>query len=62
MDLNQLNTFFTLAKTRSFTRYAQKRFITQSAVSRAIRELENSLDHSLIKKKGQFLYLCEEKP
>jgi DNA-binding transcriptional LysR family regulator len=52
MDLYQLKTFYTLARTKSFTRCAQELFITQSAVSHAIRKLENSLDQTLVIRKG----------
>ncbi len=57
MDLYHLKTFFTLAKIKSFTRAAEMLFVTQSAVSHAVKKLENSLDTPLILRKGKNLSL-----
>lgn len=57
MDLYHLKTFFTLAKVKNFTRAAEQLFITQSAVSHAIKKLENSVDTPLIKRQGKALDL-----
>lgn len=59
MDLYQLRTFFFLAKVRSFTRAAGLLFVTQSAVSHAIKKLETSLDTPLIVRKGRTVGLTE---
>ena len=48
MDLNSLKTFFTLAQTGNFSRCARRLFVTQSAVSHAIKRLEGSLDLELV--------------
>lgn len=48
MELNTLRTFFTLGQTRSFSKCAQKLFVTQSAVSHAIKRLEGSVEQQLI--------------
>ena len=48
MDLNTLKTFFTLVQTGNFSRCANRLFVTQSAVSHAIKRLEGSLDLELV--------------
>ena len=57
MDLYHLKTFFFLAKERNFTQAAQRLFVTQSAVSHAIKKLETSLDTSLFTRQGKTLDL-----
>ncbi|MCP4719689.1 MAG: LysR family transcriptional regulator [Desulfobacteraceae bacterium] len=57
MDLYHLKTFFTLAKVKNFTKAAGLLFVTQSAVSHAIKKLETSLDTPLIKRQGKVLSL-----
>lgn len=48
MELNTLKTFFTLAQTGNFSKCAEKLYVTQSAVSHAIKRLEASIDQQLI--------------
>jgi DNA-binding transcriptional LysR family regulator len=48
MELNTLRTFFTLGQTRSFSVCARKLFVTQSAVSHAIKRLEESVNQQLV--------------
>lgn len=60
MDLNKLKTFYTLAQTKNYTRCAEKTFVTQSAVSHAIRGLEESLDLVLVNKKKSSFSLTKE--
>ncbi len=57
MDLYHLKTFFLLAKVKNFTQAAELLFVTQSAVSHAIKKLETSLDTPLIKRRGKVLDL-----
>ncbi|WP_022665879.1 LysR family transcriptional regulator [Desulfospira joergensenii] len=57
MDLYHLKTFFILAKIKNFTRAAEALFVTQSAVSHAIKKLETSLDTPLIRRRGKTLSL-----
>ena len=57
MDLYHLKTFFFLAKVKNFTQAAEHLFVTQSAVSHAIKKLETSLDTPLIKRQGKILDL-----
>lgn len=65
VDLNKLRTFYILAGTKSYTRCADKVYLTQSAVSHAIKKLETELDYELVDRKnrqfkltrqGEFLY------
>jgi DNA-binding transcriptional LysR family regulator len=60
MDLNQLKTFYTLAQTKNYSKCAQKLFVTQSAVSHAIKKLETSLDKKLVKKVKNRFSLTQE--
>lgn len=53
MDLYALKTFFTLAKVNSFTKAAERLFVTQSAVSHSIKKLESSVNAQLITRKGK---------
>ena len=53
MDLYQLKTFFTLGKVKNYTETADALHVTQSAVSHAIKKLENSVGTPLIRKKGK---------
>jgi DNA-binding transcriptional LysR family regulator len=57
MDLYHLKTFFTLAKARNFTRAADQLFVTQSAVSHAIKKLEASVNTPLFERKTRQLGL-----
>ncbi|MCG8566148.1 MAG: LysR family transcriptional regulator [Desulfobacterales bacterium] len=57
MDLYQLRTFFTLAKVQNFTRAAELLFVTQSAVSHALKKLESSVGTPLVKREGRNLSL-----
>jgi len=59
LDLYHLKTFFTLAKVRNFTKTAQLLFVTQSAISHAIKKLETSIGTPLIKKKGKKIFLTD---
>jgi DNA-binding transcriptional LysR family regulator len=59
MDLYHLKTFFFLAKVKSFTKAAGLLFVTQSAVSHAIKKLEASIDTPLLQRKGKTLVLTD---
>jgi len=48
MELNKLKTFYTLAQTGNYSNCARKLFVTQSAVSHAVKSLEVSLGIVLI--------------
>lgn len=60
MDLNKLKTFYTLARVKNYSRCAEKLFVTQSAVSHAIKALENSLDLTLTEKRKNGFALTPE--
>ncbi len=60
MDLNKLKTFYTLGQTRNYSKCAEKLFVTQSAVSHAIKVLESSLDMALTKKRKNGFALTPE--
>lgn len=55
-----LVTFEAAARLLSFTRAAQERFVTQSAVSRQIRALEDDLGVALFRRRHRGLALTEE--
>ena len=57
MDLYHLKTFFALAKVKNFTQAAGTLFVTQSAVSHALKKLETSLGTPLISRNGKALSL-----
>jgi DNA-binding transcriptional LysR family regulator len=59
MDLYHLKTFFFLAKVKNFTKAADLLFVTQSAVSHAIKKLEASVDTRLFQRKGKTLSLTD---
>lgn len=59
MDLYQLKTFFTLGKIRNFTKTADHLCVTQSAVSHALKKLEQSLETPLIDRRGKRATLTE---
>ncbi len=60
LDLQQLRMFFVLARTRSFTRTGQQLFRTQSAVSHAIRKLEQTIGATLFHRTRRALFLTDE--
>lgn len=51
MDLNKLKTFYVLSQVKNYSKCAEKLFVTQSAISHAIKNLEQSLDMELVEKK-----------
>ncbi len=59
-SLNALKTFEAAARNLSFTKAAQELFVTQSAVSRQIKYLEEYLKEPLFKRIRQNLYLTKK--
>jgi len=59
LNLYQLKTFYTLSKVESYTEAAEVLFVTQSAISHAIKKLESSVGTILILKKGKDFILTE---
>ena len=60
LDLDQLQTFITIADTGSFTRAADEVHRTQSAVSMQMRRLEERIGKPLFEKEGRTNRLTEE--
>ncbi|WDP91621.1 MAG: LysR family transcriptional regulator [Desulfobacter sp.] len=60
MDLNKLNTFYTLARTKNYSKCAERLFVTQSAVSHAIKALEQSIGLALTEKRKNGFALTPE--
>jgi DNA-binding transcriptional LysR family regulator len=60
MDLNKLKTFYTLARVGNYSKCADKLCVTQSAVSHAVKNLEQSLDMELIHRKRSGFTLTGE--
>ncbi len=60
LDLQQLRMFLVLARTRSFTLTGRQLFRTQSAVSHAIRKLEQTVGAALFHRTHRSLTLTEE--
>ena len=60
LDLDQLQTFVTIADTGSFTRAAEEVHRTQSAVSMQMRRLEERIGRPLFEKDGRSNRLSEE--
>lgn len=50
MNLHLLRSFLTVVETQSYSRAAQALFVSQSAVSKAVRELEHQLDLPLVER------------
>ncbi len=59
MNLNQLRTFYEVAKNLSFSIAAKKLFLTQPAVSIQVKQLEEDLGIKLFRKVGQKIQLSE---
>jgi DNA-binding transcriptional LysR family regulator len=53
LDSRQLLSFVTVARTRSFTLAGKELNLTQSAVSHAVKALENELGHRLLDREGK---------
>jgi DNA-binding transcriptional LysR family regulator len=59
IDLYQLRTFFEFGKIRNFTRTAKRLYISQSAVSHALKKLEKSVGKKLVVRRGGEYFLSE---
>jgi DNA-binding transcriptional LysR family regulator len=53
LDSRQLLLFVTVARTRSFTRAGRELYLSQSAVSHAVKSLEDELGHRLLDRDGK---------
>jgi len=59
MDIQNIRAFLMVAETRSFSRAAEKLFITQPAISKRIATLEHSLDCQLFDRLGKNVQLTQ---
>lgn len=59
MNSNQIKIFLNIAKTLSFTETAQQLFLSQSTISKNIKNLEKELDVELIKRSHQKISLTK---
>lgn len=59
MDIRQLETFIQVAKLKSFSKAAEKLYITQPTVSNHIQNLEHELDTVLINRSGKNISLTD---
>lgn len=59
LDLHQLKTFWVFARLRSVTQTAEHTFVTQSAVSHALKKLEASAEQRLFIRRGKEYELTE---
>ncbi|MGE9297374.1 MAG: LysR family transcriptional regulator, partial [Puniceicoccales bacterium] len=53
LDTRQLQTVVAVARTRSFTEAAKTLHLTQSAVSHAVKAMENDIGHRLFEREGR---------
>jgi len=60
LDLYQLKAFFVLSQTLSYTKAAPRLHISQSAVSHAVKKLEDGLSVRLTARQGRQVILSEE--
>ena len=59
MDLDQMRGFLETARERSFTRAAEKLFLTQPAVSLQVKSLEEELGQRLFERRGKQVLLTD---
>ncbi len=59
MNLNQLKGFWEIASVRSFSKAAEKLYLTQPALSLQIKALEEELGHPLFERQGRQLLLTD---
>ncbi|EBA16111.1 Putative LysR-family transcriptional activator [Roseobacter sp. SK209-2-6] len=59
MDFNQIRYFLALAETLNFTRAAEQCYVSQPALTQAIKRLEAELDGDLVVRDGRYTELTE---
>src|SRR4051794_32950105 len=57
LDSRQLLSFVTVARTRSFTQAGKELFLSQSAISHAVKALEEEVGHGLLDRNGKVLQI-----
>ena len=60
MRLNQMQYFVTVCKYQNYTRAAEELFVSQPAISQAMKELESECGVPLLKRKGNNIYITPE--
>ena len=60
MEISQLRTFYEIAQAGSYTKASQKLFISKSAVSHQIKNLEKDLDVKLFQRQGNRRILTDD--
>lgn len=60
MRLNQMHYFVTVCKYQNYTRAAEELFVSQPAISQAMKELETECGVPLLKRKGNNIYITPE--
>ena len=60
LDLNLYKTFYVVAKNNSFTKASKILFISQPAVTQAIKKLEEQLDIELFKRTSKGIKLTKD--
>lgn len=59
MKVNQLHYYITLVDSKSYTKAAEKLFISQSTISKAVRCLEEELQTTLVNPYGSKEFITE---
>ena len=59
MEMHQIRYFLAVARTLNFTRAAEQCNVSQPALTRAIRQLEEELQGELLRREGKFSHLTE---
>ena len=59
MEMQQVRYFLAVAKTLNFTRAAEESNVTQPALTRAIKQLEDELGGELIRREGRHSHLTD---
>jgi LysR family transcriptional regulator, cys regulon transcriptional activator len=59
MEISQLRTFYEIVKTESYSKASKNLFITQSAVSHQIKNLEKELNFKLFERLGNMMKLTD---
>lgn len=59
MEMHQVRYFLTVARTLNFTRAAEQCNVSQPALTRAIRQLEEELSGELLRREGKHSHLTE---
>src|SRR3984893_15907083 len=59
MDMHQVRYFLAVARTLNFTRAAEQCNVSQPALTRAVRQLEDELSGKLLRREGKHSHLTD---